>query len=121
LATIAIGRALPDAVDAVLIRRVHMEPHDVIMIRESTSPQALEAAVHALGILRARDGDVPSRDGHAELHGMVAVANDNPVGAALERRRHSVALLIRLKSASSSTIPGIGDLRAVTIALAAKR
>jgi hypothetical protein len=117
-ATVALVPRLrvPDtAATAVILRRVSGKPQDVILLDAGrASPGVYAAAVRALLTLRARDGDVPTRNAAVAVH-------DTAMPSAWERAgldKRAVADFQQLKTQAPRRLDGVGTVPSLTIELA---
>ena len=93
--------------EVAIVRRSGTSPHDVIIVtRGSLRARALADAVEQLVLLRARDGAVPAANALFRVRvDERARPLDGPASAWVATLRH----------ASRMTVPGIGEVPAITI------
>jgi hypothetical protein len=108
--TVMLQRNLPVSTPVVL-RRASQQPYDLILVRDFTVPTAtLNGAIHALRMLRARDGIKPLRSGRF-LPTIVSVTSDTVMENAIQRT------LTLLSNAPERSIAGIGMGRTIEMTL----
>ncbi len=93
---------LPDS-RAVVVRRVDLEPRDVVLLLRTASVSDFYAGCATLTKMRKRDGDVPTRN-------LVASVRLRASRRSWGGRSDAVAqhLLDNLRDAQAATLPGIG-------------
>lgn len=88
--------------DAVLVRRVNVEPHDVVVIRDGrATPALLAAAVQMAIAVRSTEGLQPSADGVYRVR----------VGGAAGRQREAQRWMRNLDAKPRRVVAGIGMVR----------
>ena len=106
--TIALTNILSRrGMDARILRRANLTPHDVILIRPAAARAELARAVQSLQTERHKAGLVPDRD---------ATVSVEPARAGLPPRVHEAERWVDgLLSATTVWLPGIGPARFISL------
>jgi len=110
--TLVSTQNLPRGAKVIVERRPRLDPRDVILVDlERATPRDLAAAVQTFAALRGRSGDDPNATLRASPKSYTPPADfdDSHFG------RQMKAGLVRLLTASETTVAGVGRARAVTI------
>lgn len=115
--TIAIVDVFPLAditVNAVVLRRPHQEPRDIVLLRaNAVSADVLGSALRSLNAARRRDGDTVTKAQIVPIRDQTAPPSWNGNG---QRARENDDR-IRLLRATPTVIPGVGRARSMQMLL----